>query len=77
MIAARADTIMGIIMDPVPSGDCTDAFRAKLKRYARRLSAALMERQARANLLGDWLETSLGHLCLVFSPLKERGPPRA
>lgn len=75
--AAHATVVMQAETAFVACGDDNADFHDKLKRYARRLSAALMElAPVGRKRLDDWLEIGLGHLCPVISPLKERGPPR-
>lgn len=82
--AARSDNMLGFFLCPMP-GDSHQACRAELhvglKLYTSRSSAALKMVElppmaANPARVRRWLESSPPHISLVFSPLKERGPPR-
>ena len=83
---ACGDPMLGPIVARIPLvGHChptRSELLIKLKRLVSRsvASAKLMEQPpaaANPTRLHRWLETSAAHISIVFSPLKERGPPRS
>jgi hypothetical protein len=81
--AARLDDMLVLVGLP-PCGGLQrrrSDLRATLRLYISRRSAALKMVEAppaaaNPTRVSRWLETSFPHISLVFSPLKERGPPR-
>lgn len=82
--ATRADEMLSILLGQMARSDNHQAgsadVRAMLSHHTRRASTGLKLVElpaAGANPMRvrRWLETSRPHVSVVYSPLKERGPP--
>jgi hypothetical protein len=84
MDAARGDDWLGTCVGRVRASDTAGAvaeFWTALNRSVSRarVAAKFIEMPPTApnpKRVGAWLQNSSSHLSVVFSPLRERGPPR-
>lgn len=83
VLAARIDEMPSILLwrtlGSVQQKTCGADLHAKLKPYTSstaRKAVELSPTGPNPKRVSRWLEASAPHLSVVFSPLKERGPPR-